>query len=480
METLTVVWFVLGAVVGGTLGWLVAKGRAAAVTAGIAERVAAREAETSTVRSLLEMREREISVERGLLSTSKQETAALRAQLAAEQKASEEKLQDLKDVGTNLKASFETLAVDALDANSRRLMQLSQQQLSQQQAEAKRELSAKETAIETMLTPMRESLGVLSTHSRELEVKREGAYQAVLAEIKNIQQSHLELRKETTQLVSALRAPKARGNWGELQLKKCVEFAGMVEHASFDVEKFVRGEEANYRPDLVVKMPNGRTIIVDAKTPLDAFLDASTSEDETIRTSKLVAHAARVRAHLNELSGKKYWKQFIDSPDFIVCFLPSEVLFSAALEQDPGLIEFSANSGVLLATPTTLIALLKAVAFGWQQVEIAKNASLIKDTAIAAYGKLAGMYGDFIDLGKKLKSAGDSYDGILTKAEGKGGLFSISRKLKELGIGERELGDGKDAKAIGMTPRPLEAEDWQTTLSLVAAADEISIEKVDS
>jgi len=469
MEMMTVVWFVLGVVAGVGVGWLIGKVHAAGAVAGNTERIAAKEVEVTGLRNALQLREQELGTERGVSSDARQEVAGLRAQLAAEQRSTVEKIEALQNVEQSLKESFGALAVAALDANSRRLMQLNEEQMAKQQTEAKKELEAKGTAIETMLQPMQESLKELSTYSQSLEVKREGAYEAVQEAIKNIQQSHTDLRRETTQLVQALRAPKARGNWGELQLKKCVEFAGMVQYASFDVEKFVRGEDANYRPDLVVKMPNGRTIIVDAKTPLDSFLDASTAEDEILRTAKLVAHAARVKSHLTELSSKGYWRQFVDSPDFIVCFLPSEVLFSAALEQDPGLIEYSASAGVLLATPTTLIALLKAVAFGWQQAEIAKNAVTIRDTALSVYSKLAGLHGAFHDLGKRLKSAGDSYDDMLTKVEGRGGIFSVSRKLRELGIGEKELAD---VKPIGLTLKPMEAEEWQPTLSLAAEAEE--------
>ena len=197
------------------------------------------------------------------------------------------------------------------------------------------------------------------------------------------------------------------------------------------------------------------------------------AEDVVVRTAKLVAHAARVREHLKDLSSKGYWRQFVDSPDFVVCFLPSEVLFSAALEQDPSLIEYSASSGVLLATPTTLIALLKAVAFGWQQSEIAQNANKIRDAALAVYGKLAGIYEDFIDLGNRLKAAGGCYDDIVTKIDGRGGVFSIARKLRELGIGEKDMEDSKKGgiKAIGLTLKPMEAEDCQPGLTLAADAE---------
>jgi len=183
----------------------------------------------------------------------------------------------------------------------------------------------------------------------------------------------------------------------------------------------------------------------------------------------MVAHARQVRTHLNSLSGKAYWKQFAESPDFVVCFLPSEVLFSAALEHDPGLLEYSASSNVLLATPTTLIALLKAVAFGWQQSQIARDAEKIKDEAIKVQYKLAGMHGAILDLGKKLRAAGDSYDDMLVKAEGRGGLFSISRRLRELNVGDEDLPETKPA---ALRLKTMEAEEWQGSLSLAASESE--------
>lgn len=465
-----IIWFAAGFLVGAVVAWLVVNARLATERGIAQERIAARDREAQSLQEAAAKQDALLKQKEGACEALGKENAGLQAQLDAARDAARQRLEDEQ----MLKNAFSSLAAEALHKNNNVFVDLANQKLGEQQKEATTKLTEKETAIGNLLKPMQESLAKLSTQSQELEVKREGAYEGVLAEIKNIQKSHTDLRRETTQLVQALRAPKARGNWGELQLKKCVEFAGMVQYASFDVERFVRGEDAGYRPDLVVKMPNGRTIIVDAKTPLDAFLDASSEEDEVVRTAKLVAHAARVREHLKELSSKGYWRQFIDSPDFVVCFLPSEVLFSAALEQDPSLIEFSASSGVLLATPTTLIALLKAVAFGWQQSEIAKNADAIRDAALAVYGKLAGIYEDFIDLGNRLKAAGGCYDDIVTKIDGRGGVFSIARKLRELGIGEKDLEDSKKGgiKAIGLTLKPMEAEDWQPSLSLAADAED--------
>jgi DNA recombination protein RmuC len=475
MEVMTIVWFVVGCVVGGVVAWLIGSSRVQGARAGAVATLAARDAEVAGLRDglvgkdrAIEEKVREAEALRAAGEAARLEAGRLLERLEAEQKAAEEKIRALVDVETSLKTSFQALAAEALDANSKRLMQLAKGELDKQQMESVKDLAAKESAIEMLLKPMQESLAKLSTHSHELEVKRAGAYSEVLAEIQNMQKSHLDLRKETTQLVAALRAPKVRGNWGEMQLRKCVEFAGMVQYASFEVEKFVKGEDVSIRPDLIVKLPNGRCIIVDAKTPLDAFLDATACEDEVLRSGFMAAHAARVRKHLDALCGKAYWKQFPESPDFVVCFLPSEVLFSAALEQDPSLLEYSAESRVLLATPTTLIALLKAVAYGWKQSQIARDAQLIRNEALNVQSKLVGMHDAIVELGKRLRGAGKAYDDMLVKAEGRGGLFSISRKLRELEIGEQEL---PVLEPAAVQLRPLTSDDWQGRLSLVAATE---------
>jgi len=476
MEAMTIVWFLVGCAVGGVIAWLIGSNRFQGARAAAEARVMAREAEIAGLREgigakdrLIEEKVREVEAQRGAAEAARLEAGKLLERLGAEQKAAEEKIRALMDVETSLKTSFQALAADALDANSKRLMALARGELDKQQMESAKELREKESAIEMLLKPMQESLAKLSTHSQNLEVKREGAYREVLAEIQNMQKSHVDLRRETTQLVAALRAPQVRGNWGQMQLKKCVEFAGMLQYASFEVEKFVRGEEVSIRPDMVVKLPNGRSIIVDAKTPLDAFLNASACEDEAQRSVYMKAHAAQVRKHLDALCGKAYWKQFPESPDFVVCFLPSEVLFSAALEQDPSLLEYSAESRVLLATPTTLIALLKAVAYGWKQSQIARDAQLIRNEALNVQSKLVGMHDAIVELGKRLRSAGKAYDDMLVKAEGRGGLFSISRKLRELEIGEQEL---PVLEPAGVQLRPLTSDEWQGRLSLVAAEAE--------
>lgn len=469
-------WFLVGCSAGSIVSWLVVRSRAQQALAGMEARLAAREGEFAALRESLAARDRaleermqELTAVREQSGKAREEAASLRAQLEAEQRATEEKIRSLKDVEASLKESFQALATNALTANTKQLIALARGELDKQQMESAKELKAREEAIESLLKPMQESLAKLSTHSHDLEVKRQGAYDALRVEIQNMQRSHMDLRKETAQLVAALRAPKVRGSWGEMQLRRCIEFAGMVQYASFEVEKFVRGEDQSIKPDVVVKLPNGRSIIVDAKTPLDAFLDASACEDEVQRSVHMKAHAAQVKKHLDALCGKAYWKQFPESPDFVVCFLPSEVLFSAALEQDPALLEYSAEARVLLATPTTLIALLKAVAYGWKQSQIARDAQIIRNEALNVQSKLVGMYDAIVDLGKKLRSAGKAYDDMLVKAEGRGGLFSIARKLRELEIGEREL---PVLESAGVQLRPMMSDEWQGKLSLVAASED--------
>ncbi|MEO7029098.1 MAG: DNA recombination protein RmuC [Acidobacteriaceae bacterium] len=449
-------------------GWYLAVQRENGNRIGMVAESVATEKVIEELRATLASKECDLSIERRACGDARAEVAGLSARITAEQVATADKLQMILDLEMKLKETFDSLAMNALDANAKRLLAFNRAEMETQKSESNKELAAKESAIALLLKPMQESLQRLALHSQDIEVKREGAYKAVLAEIENIQRTHTDLRKETAQLVQTLRAPKSRGNWGEMQLKRCVEYSGMVQHASFEVEKFVRGDDDSARPDLIVKLPNGRSIIVDAKTPLDAFLSANATEDELLRKVHLASHAATVRKHLDLLASKAYWNRFAESPDFVVCFLPSEVLFSAALEEDPSLLEHSARANVLLATPTTLIALLKAVAYGWQQSQIARDAELIRDAAISVQSKLAGMHSNFLDLGSHLRKAGDCYDDALTKAEGRGGLFSIAKRLRELKIGEKDL---VDSKPTAIRPRMMESEGWQRGLSLAAEGD---------
>ncbi|MGH9617105.1 MAG: DNA recombination protein RmuC [Acidobacteriaceae bacterium] len=379
-------------------------------------------------------------------------------------KGAQQSLADLTQVRGEMENAFKALAADALkNANEQFLGQANVQ------------FDAKHQAINTLLQPVKETLGKMETQTQQMETERAKAYTEVLTEIKNIQRTHESLRLETTQLVQALRAPKARGNWGELQLKRCIEFAGMVERCSFEVEKHMKGNDvdAAQRPDVVVQLPNGRVIIIDAKTPLDAYLSAMSAPDEVQRTIYLKAHAAQVRTHLTQLGGKQYWQRLQSSPDFVVCFLPSEVLFSAALEQDPSLIEVGTQLNVILATPTTLIALLKAVAYGWQQMEITRNAIAICKTGEDLYKKLAGTQGYFTRLGNALTSSVKQFNDLVGAVEGRGSVFSMASKLHQLKIGQDEI---PELLPIESATRALQSEHWDEPLALAAAEERSEVD----
>ncbi|MHB1673865.1 MAG: DNA recombination protein RmuC [Acidobacteriaceae bacterium] len=407
------------------------------------------------LRRLTEEQKTELAVARDQCAVLTTDVARAQEQLKAGQAA----LVSERDARSQLTDVFKLTANEVLETSNSQFLK-----------RANHEFDTKQQAIDTLLQPVKETLKKLETQTQQLETERGKAYTEVLTEIKNVQRTHETLRMETTQLVQALRAPKARGNWGELQLKRCIEFAGMVERCSFDVEKHMKGNDVDpaQRPDVVVQLPNGRAIIIDAKTPLDAYLSAMSATDEIQRTIYLKAHAAQVRTHLSQLGSKQYWQRLHNSPDFVVCFLPSEVLFSAALEQDPSLIEVGSQLNVILATPTTLIALLKAVAYGWQQMEITRNAIAICKAGEDLYKKLAGTQGYFTKLGNALNSSVKQFNDLVGAVEGRGSVFSLASKLHELKIGQDEI---PEVLPIENATRSLQSDHWDEPLALAAVEE---------
>jgi DNA recombination protein RmuC len=446
---------ILGAIAvfaGVLLGYWLGRAAGQAECRLLRERVAGLEAERAA----------QAEAARGLQETVTHLTGELRA-MEAQVAAEKNKYAQMQ---ADMEKAFGDLAAKALSANNQSFLTLAKQELGGQAKDAKQTLEAKELAIKTMLDPLGAALKSLDEQTRAMEVKRSGAYSEVKTLVETMQSSipaSLDaLKHETAQLISALRAPKTRGNWGELQLKRCVEYAGMVQYCSFSEQVTARNEDDRLlRPDMTIQLPNGREIVVDAKTPLDAFLDATGSTDPAAQKLSFATHARRVKEHLKELSGKAYWKQFEKAPDFVVCFLPSEALFSAALEADPSLIEFSAQNQVVMATPTTLIALLRAVEFGWQQMEITKNAKAIHEMGKRIYEKLVVAQGHVARLGNALGNSVDYYNKFLGSIEGKGGVFSYGRQLGELAHANGEL-----AEVVKLQPdvREMESEEWSRTL----------------
>jgi DNA recombination protein RmuC len=454
----------IAVVVGGLLGYLLGKNSTQAENRLLRERVTGLETEKATQAI-------ELSGFRDSVTCLTAEVATEKANVTAEKN----KYALMK---TEIETAFGDMAAKALSANNQSFLTLAKLELGGQNAQANQSLEAKELAIQNLLKPLGDALVALDAQARAMENTRTGAYSEVKTLVENMQKSipaSLDaLKNETAQLITALRAPKTRGNWGELQLKRCVEYAGMVQYCSFSEQVTARDEDDKMlRPDMTIQLPNGREIVVDAKTPLDAFLDASGAADPATQTLRFAAHAARVKAHLKELSGKAYWKQFEKAPDFVVCFLPSEALFSAALEADPSLIEFSAQNHVVMATPTTLIALLRAVEFGWQQSEITKNAKAIHEMGRKIYEKLVVAQGHVTKLGNALGSSVDYYNKFLGTIEGKGGVFSYGRQLGELAHSDGEL-----AEIVRLQPdvREMESLEWsQPGLALAAGADESGV-----
>jgi DNA recombination protein RmuC len=470
MQIMVLVWFAIGIATGAAVAWLIGRARLASERGIAQERISARERELHSLQESAAKQDASLEQKTLAIDVIGKENAALKAQVEAAKESAKKRLEDEQI----LKDAFAALAADALHSNNSVFVDLAKEKLGEQQNEAKNDLEMRKKDIDLMLQPMKATLEKLGIDTAALELKREGAYATVLAEIGNIKQTHELLRGETNQLVSALRDSGTRGAWGGLQLKRCVEFAGMVQYCSFDLEKFVRLESGeSQRPDCVLYLPNKRTVIVDAKTPMDAFLDAISVSDIEERKGLLQKHADQVRAHLDDLDTKAYWKQFRESPDFVVCFLPKEALFSAALEADPSLIDYGTGK-VILATPTTLIALLKAVAYGWQQVEMARDAQTIKDTAISLYDKVASLYDSFATIGERLKSTAKAWEKTRVQMEGRGGVFSLGRRLRKYGIGSTDL---KETNELLLEMHPLQAEDWKadSALSLAASGEDVNL-----
>jgi DNA recombination protein RmuC len=448
-------------IVGVLLGYLMGKAAGQAESRLFRERLVGLEDEKTKQFAELKRLQESVTELTGKLGTAE-------ANVEAEKSKYLQRESDLKDV-------FGNLAAEALRENNQSFLTLAKQELGEKSAAAEQTLAAKELAIKNLVTPLDTALSKLDEHARNMEIKREGAYADVKGLLENMKSTipnSLEaLKNETAQLIAALRAPKTRGNWGELQLKRCVEYAGMVQHCSFSKEVSTRDDDDKVlRPDMVIRLPNGREIVVDAKTPLDAFLD--TNADPSTQNARFAAHALRVKSHLKELSLKAYARQFEKAPDFVVCFLPSEALFSAALEADPSLIEFGVQNNVVLATPTTLIALLRAVEYGWQQSEITQNAKMIHELGRKIYDKLVTTQGHVTRLGNALNSSVDHYNKFLGTIEGKSGVFFYGRQLGELVHSDEEIAE---IEKLQPHVRELESEEWsQPILAIAAGASEIS------
>jgi DNA recombination protein RmuC len=407
------------------------RSESAAETAALAERLLAREQSIEELRNRLTEKDSSLANLQRELDVLKMKAADLNRALLEQQKQTQEKLALLDDAKRQLSDAFKALAADALKNSNTSFLELAKTQLERFQESAKGDLEKRQLAIDEMVKPVKETLGKVDVKLQEIEKSRIEAYTGLTEQVKSLSETQKELRGETANLVKALRRPQARGRWGEIQLQRVVEMAGMLEHCDFFQQQSCDAEDGRLRPDLVVRLPGHRTIVVDAKTPLEAYLEAVEAPDDETRTAKLKEHARQVRNHIASLGKKAYTDQFEQTPDFVVLFLPGEIFYMAALEHDPGLLEAGIQGKVLLTAPSSLIALLKAAAYGWREEQLAENARKISQLGQELYKRLATLGKHLTSIGDSLAKSVNAYNNAVGSLERQ--VLPSARRFKDLG-----------------------------------------------
>lgn len=369
---------------------------------------------------------------RGRLEETGKRLAETQAVVDAERKSHAARIEELEKMGDQIERKFAVLASDVLGRNSESFLKLVSERFEKHTESAESDLKERQKAIETLVKPIGESLASFESRVNEIEKSREGAYRAITEQVKNLAEGQTGLRSETSRLVQALRQPKTRGRWGEYQLRNVLEMAGMTEHVDFIEEQTFEGEDGRLRPDVIVKLPGGKSIIVDAKTPLEGYLAAVDADDEETRSRNLGEHVRHVRQHIRSLASKKYWDALPVTPDFVVMFVPGEAFFAAAIESDPNLFEQAVRDRVLISTPTTFIALIKAIAYGWQQHSLAENTQAVAGLARDLYDRIRMFGGHMEDIGKSLRQAVERYNRGVGTLERR--ILPTARKFEAMGV----------------------------------------------